>query len=74
MLHEQFRRWLATLHKIVLAHHDEDCICQCGFCFNCQELEVLSIGWLMRHMLCAPEFRFPGSKIKLFDWNCIADE
>ena len=74
MLHEQFRCWLATLHKIVLAHHDEDCICQCGFCFNCQELEVLSIGWLMRHMLFVPEFRFPGSKIKLFDWNCISDK
>ena len=74
MLHEQFLRWLSTLHKIVLAHHDEDCTCECGFCLHCQELETLSIGWLMRHILCPPEYRFPSSKIKLFDWKCIADE
>ena len=32
MLHEQFTRWLSTLHKIILAHHDENCECDCVLC------------------------------------------
>ena len=74
MLHEQFTRWLTTLHKIILAHHDEHCECDCGFCVSCGDLDCLSIGGFMRLMLCPPSLRFHGSTIPLFDWNCIDDK
>ena len=74
MLHEQFTRWLTTLHKIILAHHDEHCECDCGFCVSCGDLDSLSIGGFMRLMLCPPSLRFHGSTIPLFDWNCIDDK
>ena len=44
MLHEIFTRWLTTLHKIILAHHDKSCDCDCGFCASCGDVETLSIG------------------------------
>ena len=71
MLHEIFTRWLSTLHKIILAHHDDNCECECGFCTSCGDLDTLSIGAFMRLMLCPPSLRFHGSTIPLFDWNCI---
>ena len=74
MLHEQFTRWLTTLHKIILAHHDEHCECDCGFCVSCADLDSLSIGGFMRLMLCPPSLRFHGSTIPLFDWSCIDDK
>ena len=74
MLHEQFTRWLTTLHKIILSHHDENCECDCGFCISCGDLDSLSIGGFMRLMLCPPSLRFHGSSIPLFDWNCIDDK
>ena len=74
MLHEQFTRWLTTLHKIILAHHDEHCECDCGFCVSCVDLDSLSIGGFMRLMLCPPSLRFHGSTIPFFDWNCIDDK
>ena len=74
MLHEQFTRWLTKLHKIILAHHDEHCECDCGFCVSCGDLDSLSIGGFMRLMLCPPSLRFHGSTIPLFDWNCIDDK
>ena len=69
-----FTRWLTTLHKIILAHHDENCECDCGFCVSCGDLDSLSIGGFMRLMLCPPSLRFHGSTIPLFDWNCIDDK
>ena len=74
MLHETFTRWLSTLHKLILAHHDDSCDCDCGFCTSCGELETLSIGTFMRLMLCPPSLRFNGSSIPLFDRNCIQDK
>jgi len=74
MLHEQFTRWLCTLHKIILAHHDDNCECVCGFCVSCGDLEALSISTFMRLMLCPPSMRFHGSSIPLYDWNCIDDK
>ena len=71
MLHEIFTRWLSTLHKNILAHHDDNCDCECGFCTSCGDLDTLSIGAFMRLMLCPPSLRFHGSTIPLFDWNCI---
>ena len=74
MLHEQFSRWLQTLHKIILAHHDDNCECDCAFCLSCGDLDNLSIGTFMRLMLCPPSLRFHGSTIPLFDWQCIENE
>ena len=74
MLHEQFSRWLQTLHKIILAHHDDNCECDCGFCLSCGDIDNLSIGTFMRLMLCPPSLRFHGSTIPLFDWQCIENE
>ena len=74
MLHEQFTRWLSTLYKIILAHHDQNCECDCGFCVSCEELDSLTIGGFMRLMLCPASLRFHGSSIPLFDWNCIEDK
>ena len=71
MLHEQFSRWLQTLHKIILAHHDDNCKCNCGFCLSCGDIDNLSIGTFMRLMLCPPSLRFHGSTIPLFDWQCL---
>ena len=71
MLHELFTRWLCTLHKIILAHHDENCECECAFCTSCGHLDTLFIDTFMRLMLCPPSLRFHGSTIPLFDWNCI---
>ena len=74
MLHEIFTRWLVTLHKIILAHHDEACDCDCSFCVSCGDYETLSIGKFMRMMLCPPSLRFHGSSTPLFDWDCIEDK
>ena len=74
MLHEQLSRWLVALHKIILAHHDEGCDCECSFCISCGELETLSIGKFMSLMLCPSSLRFHGSSIPLFDWDCIEDK
>ena len=74
MLHEQFSKWLHTLLQLVLAEHDSDCACDCPFCLHCGDLDFLSVGWLMRHMLCPAELRFAGSSRPLFNWTCIANE
>jgi hypothetical protein len=74
MLHEIFTRWLSTLHKLILAHHDEDCECDCSFCLSCGDFDTLSIGKFMRMMLCPPSLRFHGSSTPLFDWDCIEDK
>ena len=74
MLHEIFTRWLVTLHKIILAHHDEDCDCNCSFCITCGDFETLSIGKFMRMMLCPPALRFHGSSTPLFVWDCTEDK
>ena len=74
MLHEQFSRWLQTLHKIILAHHDDNCECDCAFCLSCGDIDNLSNGTFMRLMLCPPSLRFHGSTIPLFDWQCIENE
>ena len=74
MLHEIFTRWLSTLHKIILAHHDEACDCDCSFCLSCGDFDTLSIGKFMRMMLCPPSLRFHGSSTPLFDWDCIEDK
>ena len=50
MLHEQFTCWLLTLHKIILAHHHDNCECDCGFCVSCGELDTLSIGGFIHLM------------------------
>ena len=71
MLHELFTWWLCTLQKISLAHHNENCDYDCGFCTSCGHLESLSIGAFMRLLLCLPSLCFHGSTIPLFDWNCI---
>ena len=73
MLHEQFTCWLCTLHNIILAHHDQNCECDCGFCAMCGDLESISISTCMRLILCPPSLRFHGSCIPPFDWNCIED-
>ena len=74
ILHEIFTRWLSTLHKLSLAHHDEDCGCDCSFCLSCGDFDTLSIGKFMRMMLCPPSLRFHGSSTPLFDWDCIEDK
>ena len=74
MLHEIFTRWLVTLHKIILAHHDEACDCDCSFCVSCGDCETLSIGKFIRMILCPPSLRFHGSSTPLFDWDCIEDK
>ena len=71
MLHELFTRWLCTLHKIILAHHDLNGDSDCGFCTSCGDLQNLSIGAFMRLVLCPPSLHFHGSAIPLFDWNAI---
>ena len=65
ILHEIFTRWLSTLHKLILAHHDEDCGCDCSFCLSCGDFDTLSIGKFMRMMLCPPSLRFHGSSTTL---------
>ena len=52
MLHKLFTRWLCTLHNIILAHHDENCECECAFCTSCGDLDTLSIGAFLR-LCCA---------------------
>ena len=71
MLHEQFVRYLNALHKLYLAHHDSNCACDCLFCDSCEEIDRFNISWFMRHMLCAPLLRFPGSTTRLYSWDCI---
>ena len=56
MLHKQFTCWLCTLHKIILAHHDQNCECDYGFCASCGDLESLSISTCMRLMNIMPTF------------------
>ena len=71
MLHEQFGRYLNALHKLYLAHHDSNCACECIFCEACDEIDRFNVSWFMRHMLCTPLLRFPGSTIRLYSWDCI---
>ena len=71
MLHEQFGRYLNALHKLYLAHHDSNCACECMFCEACDEIDRFNVSWFMRHMLCTPLLRFPGSTIRLYSWDCI---
>ena len=49
-LHEQFSCWLQTLHKIILAHHDDNCECDCGFCISCGDIDNISIGTCYAHL------------------------
>ena len=74
MLHEQFVRYLNALHKVYLAHHDSNCACDCLFCESCGEIERFNVSWFMRHMLCTPLLRFPGSTIRLYSWDCIENK
>ena len=58
--------------KIILATHDDPCVCICGFCDqDCKAITRLSPSYLMSHMLCPGALQFAQSSVILYKWDCI---